>query len=300
MSPELWPVRNGVFRLVRPLVMGVLNTTPDSFSDGGSYLATGEAVRHGRRLVAEGADIIDVGGESTRPGAEPVPPEVELRRVLPVVEELAAGGAVVSIDTMKPEVAGACIEAGARIVNDVTGLESEEMSALVAESGAGVVIMHMRGTPRTMQDAPEYGDVVGEVVAFLEGRMSRAVRAGVDVGRIAVDPGIGFGKTVEHNLTLLDRLGDLGELGRPIVVGTSRKRFLGEITGRADPAERDDASAVSAALAVMRGAHVVRVHDVASTREAVRVAWAIVRRQHEDVDGVFCPSVLDPSNGAMS
>lgn len=255
--------------------MGIVNVTPDSFSDGGLHATTAAAVGHALRLSEDGADIVDVGGESTRPGADPVPVAEEIDRVVPVVARLASEGLVVSVDTMKPEVASAAIEAGAAIVNDVGGLADPEMRRLVADSGAGVVVMHMQGTPRTMQDDPRYVDVVSEVRDFFDRRVGLAVAAGVDRAAIVVDPGIGFGKTVDHNLTLLSHLGELSSL--PVMVGVSRKRFLGTLTGRDRPQDRDSASAAAAAVAVARGASVVRTHDVASTLEAVKVAWAIVR-----------------------
>jgi len=257
--------------------MGVVNATPDSFSDGGRFADSTAAIAHGRALVADGADIVDVGGESTRPGAVPVGLREELERTIPVVSALAGDGVIVSVDTMKPEVAAAALDAGARIVNDVGGMRDPDMRRVAAERGAGVVVVHMQGEPRTMQDNPVYADVVGEISEFLRDRCSAVVDAGVDPESIVVDPGIGFGKSVEHNLVLLDRLGELAAVGYPVVVGASRKRFLGTITGRSRPEERDLASAVAAGLAIDRGAAVIRVHDVAMTLEAARIAWAIVR-----------------------
>lgn len=274
-----WRVRGGCISLERPLVMGIVNTTPDSFSDGGAFLQSPAAVSHGLRLAGEGADIIDVGGESTRPGALPVSADEEIARTVPVVEALAGKGLVVSIDTMKPEVAAAALSAGARIVNDVGGLGSDEMRRVVDSAGAGVVVMHMKGTPQDMQLAPHYDDVIEEIVGFLEQRIEEAVRVGIDRDAIVVDPGIGFGKTLEHNLVILDRLDELERLGRPVMVGTSRKRFLGTITGHREPRHRDLATAVTVALAVVRGASVVRVHDVAGAVESARVSWAIVREE---------------------
>ncbi len=273
----IWRTRRGDILLTRPLVMGVVNTTPDSFSDGGRHLSAAAAIAHGRSLVAAGADIVDVGGESTRPGAEPVDAEEELRRLLPVVEALVAEGVLVSVDTMKPQVAAAGLTAGAAIVNDVGGLSDATMRRVVAEHGAGVVVMHMRGTPRTMQDDPRYDDVVSEIADFLTDRCEAAVAAGVDPDAIVVDPGIGFGKTIEHNLTILRDLRRLAPVGRPILVGVSRKKFLGDLTGVDRPEDRDVSSAVAAGLAVAAGASVVRVHDVAKSLEAAQVAWAIVR-----------------------
>jgi dihydropteroate synthase len=255
--------------------MGVVNVTPDSFSDGGLFLDPGAAVAHGRRLAAEGAAILDVGGESTRPGAEAVSAEVELERVGPVIEALAGdgeSGVAVSIDTSKAAVAQAALDAGAQIVNDVTALRGDpEMAALCADRGCMVVLMHMLGTPRTMQDDPRYGDVVDDVKGFLLARLAAATAAGIDEERIWIDPGIGFGKTVEHNLELLRRLGELRELGRPVVVGTSRKRFIGTLTGR-EVGERLGGTIGSIVLAAVAGADVIRVHEVAAARDALRIA----------------------------
>jgi dihydropteroate synthase len=256
--------------------MGVVNVTPDSFSDGGAFDEPADAIAHGRRLAAEGAGILDVGGESTRPGAAPVPAEEELRRVLPVVEGLARS-ARVSIDTMKLAVAEAALDAGATYVNDVTAFRHDpDLAGLVADRGADCCLMHMLGEPRTMQRDPRYGDVVSEVKAFLADRLAFAVVAGVPEERIQLDPGIGFGKTLEHNLELLRRLGELTELGRPVVVGTSRKSFLGRITGR-DVAERVPATIATCVLALERGARVFRVHDVAEVADALKVTAATLR-----------------------
>jgi dihydropteroate synthase len=264
-------------RFPRPAVMGVLNVTPDSFSDGGRYLDADAAVAHGERLAAEGADVIDVGGESTRPGAEPVSDEEELRRVMPVVERLAAAtGTPLSIDTSKARVAARALAAGASLVNDVTALRGDPaMAAVVAEAGCELCLMHMLGEPRTMQDDPRYGDVVGEVKAFLEGRLAFATAAGIAEDRIWLDPGIGFGKTLEHNLELIRRLGEIVAIGRPVLVGASRKRFLGAITGRPEQ-ERGPASLAAAVLAYERGASMLRVHEVAASRDALMVAGATV------------------------
>src|SRR4051812_9133017 len=254
--------------------MGVVNVTPDSFSDGGLFLDAEAAVKHGLRLRDEGADVVDVGGESTRPGAEPVDEAEELRRVLPVVEPLAGSGACVSIDTAKAGVARAALAAGASIVNDVTAFRgSPDMAGLVAERGAGCCLMHMLGEPRTMQRDPRYDDVVSDVKAFLEARMIAAMAAGVAEERIHLDPGIGFGKTVAHNLELLRRLDELVDLGRPIVVGTSRKTFLGRLTGR-DVTERVHGTTATCVLALERGARIFRVHDVAAVSDALIVAAA--------------------------
>jgi dihydropteroate synthase len=259
-------------------VMGVVNVTPDSFSDGGRYLDPDAAVAHALALAAEGADVLDFGGESTRPGAEPVPAEEERRRVGPVIERVAGRSpAQLSIDTSKATVAEAAIAAGATMVNDVTALRGDpEMAGLVADRGVDCCLMHMLGEPRTMQLDPHYDDVVGEVAAFLEERLAFAVRAGIREERILLDPGIGFGKTLEHNLELLRRLDEIVALGRPVVVGTSRKSFLGLLTGRAEPDQRLAGTIATNVLALERGAAVFRVHDVGPVREALVVAAATV------------------------
>ncbi len=255
-------------------IMGIVNVTPDSFSDGGEFLDPARAIAHGLELIEERADILDIGGESTRPGAEDVPAEVEMGRVVPVVEGLAGAGVPISIDTSKAAVAAAAIDAGAGIVNDVTACSDPEMAPLCAERGVELILMHMLGSPRTMQDDPSYDDVVDDVRAFLAERIEWAVSTGVDQRLIMVDPGIGFGKTLEHNLELIARLGELAELGRPIVLGTSRKRFIGKLTGR-DVDERLGGSLASAVVGAANGADVLRVHDVAATADALRVASAI-------------------------
>jgi dihydropteroate synthase len=257
-------------------LMGVVNVTPDSFSDGGLYLDPEAAIAHGRELVAAGAEILDVGGESTRPGAEAVPAEEELRRVVPVIQGLRDLDCRVSVDTSKAEVAAAALDAGAGIVNDVTALRGDsEMAALCAERGATVVLMHMLGDPRTMQDDPRYDDVVAEVKAFLAERVEAATAAGISEERIWLDPGIGFGKTAAHNMELLRRLGELRQLGRPLVVGTSRKSFIGQVDGSA-AGERLGGTIASSVLAAAEGAEVLRVHDVAEMRQALAVAAAIL------------------------
>jgi dihydropteroate synthase len=261
-------------------IMGVVNVTPDSFSDGGAFLDRDAAVNHGLRLAFEGADLVDVGGESTRPGADPVPEREELDRVIPVIEGIrAANDAVrISIDTSKAAVAAAALDAGADYVNDVTALRGDpDMAPLVAERGVDVCLMHMLGTPRTMQSEARYDDVVADVREFLQQRIEAAVAAGIALERIEVDPGIGFGKTVEHNLELLDRLRELTTLGRPVVLGTSRKSFLGRITGR-ETAERMPATLATLVMAYERGAEVFRVHDVAPARDALAVAAATLAR----------------------
>ena len=255
--------------------MGIVNVTPDSFSDGGETPTPREALAAARRQSQAGADIIDVGGESTRPGATRVAPDEELARVLPVVEGLAADGLVVSVDSRRGEVASACVAAGAAIVNDVGGFRDPAMLRLAAGSEAGLVVMHMRGEPATMQDAPVYADVVAEVARFLRERTAALLEAGVAPERIVVDPGIGFGKTREHNLALLNSAGDLTAVGFPVLVGLSRKRFVGEITGRPEPRARLWGSVGGAVAMAMRGVSIVRVHDVAETVDALRVADAI-------------------------
>jgi dihydropteroate synthase len=257
----------------RPLIMGVINVTPDSFSDGGQFLDAQAAVAHGERLAAEGAAILDVGGESTRPGAEPVPEEEELERVVPVVERLATqAGPRVSIDTAKARVAEAAVQAGARIVNDVSALRFDpDMAGVVAASGATCCLMHMQGEPRTMQADPRYGDVVSDAKAFLEERLGFALAAGIHEERVWLDPGIGFGKTVDHNLELLRRLAEIVAIGRPVVIGTSRKSFLGKITGRPE-GERLAGTIATNVIAYERGASIFRVHDVGPVADALRVA----------------------------
>jgi dihydropteroate synthase len=257
-------------------LMGVVNVTPDSFSDGGLYLEPEAAIAHGAELADEGADVLDVGGESTRPGAEEVSVEVEVARTEPVVADLAALGHRVSIDTSKRAVAEAALDAGAEIVNDVNAMRADpEIGALCADRGAELVLMHMQGTPRTMQDEPTYEDVVDDVRRFLAERIEAALAAGVAEERIWVDPGIGFGKTLEHNLELLRRLGELRDLGRPILVGTSRKSFIGKVDG-SGPDERIGGTIASSVLAVAAGADMLRVHDVAEAVQATRVAAAIL------------------------
>jgi dihydropteroate synthase len=259
--------------------MGVVNVTPDSFSDGGLYFSVDAAVAHAEKLAGEGASVLDVGGESTRPGASPVPLADELERVVPVVERLSGLGSSISIDTRKAAVASAALDSGASIVNDVSAFRHDpEMASVVASAGAGCCLMHMLGgDPRTMQADPRYDDVVSDVKAFLSERLAFAVGEGVAEERVWLDPGIGFGKTIEHNLELLRRLDEIVELGRPVVVGTSRKSFLGRLTGRAER-ERDAATIATNVLAFERGASVFRVHEVRGTVDALKVAAATVGR----------------------
>jgi dihydropteroate synthase len=261
----------------QPIVMGVVNVTPDSFSDGGEFLDAQAAVDHGVEIAAEGAAIVDVGGESTRPGAAEVSEGEELRRVVPVVERLTQAGLRVSIDTRKARVAEAALQAGARIVNDVSAFRHEpELAALVASAGAGCCLMHMLGDPRTMQQDPQYDDVVSDVKAFLEERLAFAVAEGVPEERVWLDPGIGFGKTVEHNLELLRRLDEIVAIGRPVVIGTSRKSFLGKLVGGRPERERLPGTIATNVIAWERGAEVFRVHDVAAVHDALTVAAATV------------------------
>uniref|UniRef100_UPI00334101DD dihydropteroate synthase n=1 Tax=Castellaniella defragrans TaxID=75697 RepID=UPI00334101DD len=266
----------GRFRLPlrRPLVMGIVNVTPDSFSDGARHFRTHEAIAYAQRLVDEGADILDVGGESTRPGSLAVPVDEELRRVVPVVEALRECGVPISVDTCKPEVMAAALQAGADMINDIMGFEAPGAAEVVAESACAVCVMHMRGEPRTMQDAPVYDDVVREVGGYLRGRAQALRSLGIAPGRIVLDPGFGFGKSVEHNYTLLARLRELEAGSYPLLLGMSRKSMIGAVTGR--PVDQRLGGSIAAALAgVARGARILRVHDVADTVDALKV-WAKV------------------------
>ncbi len=254
--------------------MGIVNVTPDSFSDGGRFLDREAAIAHGRRLVREGADLLDIGGESTRPGAEPVPAPVELERVIPVISSLA-GSVPISIDTTKPEVAAAAIEAGAAMVNDVTALADPAMAPLCADAGVEVVLMHMLGTPRTMQNDPRYTDVVADILRFLAERVEHATDAGIARGRIWIDPGIGFGKTVGHNLTLLASINRFAATGFPVLVGPSRKTFIGSLDGDAPESARLGGTIAACLAARKGGVAMVRVHDVAEVSQALKLAGAI-------------------------
>ena len=265
--------------LATPLIMGIVNTTPDSFSDGGRWLDASAAIQHAFKLRDEGADILDVGGESTRPGAAGVPVDDEIRRVLPVIEALAAEGLVVSVDTTKPEVMRAALAAGASMVNDVMALQVPGALEGVAMSGAAICLMHMQGEPRTMQQAPGYASVVDEVKLFLQGRVAACEAAGISRERLVIDPGFGFGKTLEHNLVLLKRLDRLAELGLPVLVGLSRKSMLGALTGR-DVEAREFAGVAAHLAAIARGARLVRVHNVAAMRDALAV-WNAVEEQQD-------------------
>ena len=267
----------------RTHVMGSRNVTPDSFSDGGLYANMDKALAHAHEMAAAGADIIDIGGESTRPGARPLSEEEELYRIIPVIERLFAELTLpISVDTYKAKVAKKAFEAGASIVNDISGLRfSPDMARVAADYGAAVVIMHIKGTPRDMQQDPVYSDLVGEVMSYLNEGIDIAVKAGIDREKVLIDPGIGFGKTLEHNLAILDRLDEFRGLGRPIVLGTSRKKFIGTVLDIPEPDQRVDGTAATVALGIERGASVVRVHDVKRMVQVARVTDAIVRTNSE-------------------
>ncbi|SFS12014.1 dihydropteroate synthase [Dyella sp. OK004] len=280
MSAELFaPVLDCAgrpLRLDRPRVVGILNVTPDSFSDGGSHASTEAAVTHGLRLAEEGADMLDVGGESTRPGADEVPLEEELRRVIPVIEQLAARTSLpIAVDTSKPEMMRAAVAAGAGMINDVYALRREGALDAAAELRVAICLMHMQGEPRSMQAEPHYDDVVGDVHRFLTDRLFSCELAGIDKRQVLVDPGFGFGKTLEHNLALLRALERFGNLGSGAYVGLSRKSMIGTLTGKAEPAQRVAGSVAAAVIAVQRGARMVRVHDVAATVDALKVWHAV-------------------------
>ena len=283
-----------ILRLDRTRVMGIVNVTPDSFSDGGTHFDADAAVAHGLRLAEEGADLLDIGGESTRPGAAEVSLEEELRRVVPVVERLARETALpISVDTSKPEVMQAAVQAGAGLVNDVSALRREGALDMAASLGVPVVLMHMQGEPRSMQDAPDYEDVVGEVHRFLAERIFAAEMAGISRKQIVADPGFGFGKTTQHNLQLLARLERFLELGVPVLAGLSRKRSIGELTGRDQPQERVFGSVAAHLVAAQRGARIVRVHDVAATVDALRV-WEAVAGVPEPRKPAAAPAISWP------
>ncbi len=281
-SQIIWQTRLLKFDLTRRgIVMGILNVTPDSFSDGGLFSDPHDALAHAQEMIAHGAEIIDVGGECTRPGAEPVDEQEELRRVIPIVEQLAKRSGhgerfVISVDTMKPAVARAAVHAGASIINDVGGFRENEMVEAAKESGAGVVIMHMQGEPRTMQDAPSYADVCVAVRDFFCESLRRCVASGVPATNIAFDPGIGFGKTPGHNLALLQRMNDLALPGRPLAVGVSRKSFIGKVLGLSAPEDREWPTVALTCHSRERGARVFRVHDVKPNVEALRMTEAIL------------------------
>ncbi|HEX4240085.1 MAG TPA: dihydropteroate synthase [Steroidobacteraceae bacterium] len=271
-----WQCRNRVLDLARPVVMGILNVTPDSFSDGNRHAALDAALARAAQIEREGAAIVDVGGESTRPGSLGVSAEMEMGRVIPVIEGIAAASRIaISIDTSKPEVMAAAVRAGAVIINDVNALRAPGAREIAAESRAGVCLMHMKGEPRTMQDDPQYDDVIGEVSAYLDEQRQACIRAGVARDAIALDPGVGFGKGLEHNLTLLKELERLAALGAPLVVGVSRKSFIGRILGR-PVGERLYGGLGLASLAVAKGARIIRTHDVAATREAIVMVAAVL------------------------
>ena len=283
-SPQL-DCAGRILKLDVPRVMGIVNATPDSFADGGEHATVEAAIAHGLKLAGEGADILDIGGESTRPGAEDVPLEEELRRVVPVIEALAQRVSIpISIDTSKPEVMRAAVAAGAGMVNDVFGLRREGALDAAAELGVPVVLMHMQGEPRTMQASPEYDDVVGEVHRFLAERIFAAEMAGIPKKRIVVDPGFGFGKNARHNLQLLAQLRRFTELGVPVLAGLSRKRTIGELTGRDDPRERVFGSVAAHLIAAQNGAMLLRVHDVAATVDALKVWNAVAAAPMPRVD----------------
>jgi dihydropteroate synthase len=273
--PPVWRFGSRTLELDRPRILGILNVTPDSFSDGGRFLDASAALRHAEQMATEGADLLDVGGESSRPGSEPVSAAEELRRILPVIRGACGLGLPISVDTTKAEVARAALEAGAEVINDISALSDPGMAAVAAGAGAGVILMHMQGRPATMQADPHYDDVVAEVTGFLAERRDRARTAGIAAESIVLDPGIGFGKRLEHNLALLAGLKTLVALGSPVLIGASRKRFIGELTGNPDPEAREAGSLAVVLAARERGASLFRVHDVAATRRALSVFEAV-------------------------
>ncbi len=276
--PSQLGYKNFRFSFKRPLIMGILNVTPDSFSDGGRFTGVDKAIKHAEKMIGEGAAIIDVGGESSRPGAKPVSIEAETKRVLPVIKRIMKKfpDTPVSIDSYKPEVAMAAMEEGAAMINDITGLRDPEMMKVAAKFNAPVVIMHMKGTPQTMQKRPAYKDVIHDITTFFIERIKACRKNGID--KIILDPGIGFGKTVNHNLQILNRLEEFKRLGRPVMIGHSRKSFIGKISG-CKASERDIATAAITAMAVMDGASIIRVHNVSANRQAAIMASAIMRGQ---------------------
>ena len=295
LSPQL-DCAGRVLKLDRPRVVGIVNVTPDSFADGGEHATLDAAVAHGLRLVEEGADALDVGGESTRPGAAEVSTEEELRRVIPVIERLAKQTTLpISVDTSKPQVMRAAVTAGAGMINDVYALRREGALDAAAALGVPVILMHMQGEPRSMQDAPQYDDVVAEVHRFLAERIFAAEMAGIAKKSIVVDPGFGFGKTVAHNLLLLAQLERFTELGVPLLAGLSRKKTIGALTGRSDPHERVHGSVAAALIAAQRGARLLRVHDVAATVDALKV-WSAVAAQPMPKPKPSAPSVRWPDD----
>ena len=285
-TPLFWQCRDRRVEFgERTRVMGILNVTPDSFSDGGRFFDSRLAIEHGLQMARDGADMIDVGGESSRPGAEPVPVEEELKRVVPVIKALSGEtDCLLSVDTRKARVAEASLAAGAHLINDITALTHDPaMPAVARDQGAGVILMHMRGDPKTMQLAPAYGDVVEEVAGYLEQRIRDLEGVGLSRQSLAVDPGIGFGKTVEHNVSLIARVDRLAHLGRPVVIGLSRKSFIGTITGR-EVQDRLPGSLAATAYVIQRGAHVIRVHDVKESCDVARLMDILRREEARDVD----------------
>ncbi|MGB9595907.1 MAG: dihydropteroate synthase [Candidatus Poribacteria bacterium] len=262
----------------RTLVMGILNVTPDSFSDGGLFVNVESAIEHAKKMIQDGADIIDIGGESTRPGAEAISIDVELSRVIPVISELSKSTDVcISIDTYKPEVAEIAIDNGACMVNDISAISDPKMAKVVAKSGVPIVLMHKKGTPKDMQISPHYNSLIDEIKKYLQDKVNMAERSGISSDKIIIDPGIGFGKTVEHNLEILRRLNEFKSLGKPILIGTSRKSFIGKILNIDDPKERIDGTSATVAIAIANGADIIRVHDVKQMKMVAQIADAIIR-----------------------
>lgn len=273
----VWKTSKRTLKIERPLIMGILNITPDSFSDGGSFVMPEAAIEHAKQMIQEGADIIDVGAESTRPGSEPVSPEEEIRRLSGVLDGIVSLGRPVSVDTYKPEVAAFALEHGVEIINDVYGLRKEGMAEIVAEHGAGVCIMHMLGEPRTMQENPVYQDLIKDIYEFLRTRIEFAERKGIETEKIVVDPGIGFGKTVTQNYEIIARLEDFISLGRPLLLGTSRKSFIGKIV-EMPPEKRVSATVIVNMMALINGARILRVHDIKEHVELLKIYSALINR----------------------